>query len=68
MASLNAAKLSAEQSKDLDDIAGILFIISGSLYHKNYPNPRIWWIGWLILLSVYIFGYFPGWSSDPLGL
>jgi predicted alpha/beta hydrolase len=60
MMSLYTAKLSAERSKDLDDIAGILIIASGSLYHKNYPNPRIWWIGWLIVLIVYIFGYFPG--------
>jgi predicted alpha/beta hydrolase len=54
------SKLSAERNKDLDDIAGILIIASGSAYHKIYPDPRMLLIGWITILVVYILGFFPG--------
>lgn len=60
MLPLYLAKLQAEKSSDLDDVAGIMIIASGSLYYKNYPNPQIWWIAWLVILVSYLFGYFPG--------
>jgi predicted alpha/beta hydrolase len=60
MLPLYLAKLQAEQSSDLDDIAGIVIIASGSLYYKTYPKPSIWWIAWLVILMSYLFGYFPG--------
>lgn len=61
MISLYVAKQLAEKNKEaFDDIQGMLIIASGSLYHKNYPNPRIWYIAFLIMFLVYVFGYLPG--------
>lgn len=60
MMSLYTTKLVAEKSPELDDIAGILIIASGSLYYKTYPKPSIWWVSWFVVALAFIFGFFPG--------
>lgn len=61
MISLYLARVRAEGNmKAYDDIQGMLIIASGSLYHKTYPKSRIWYVAFLIMMLVYIFGYLPG--------
>jgi predicted alpha/beta hydrolase len=60
MISLYMCKLKVEESRRLDEIAGLLIIASGSLYYKSYPKPSIWWISWLVVCMAYLFGFFPG--------